>query len=276
MWNATCNTVVMACHPALMPPETRDPEDADTTAGARAGSALGWLIGPVFGAVSLLRHARTFHPTGPVYHARVRVDPGTPRELQPLARTLTGRALLRFSGALWKHAESVPDVLGCAIRLRRNEAETPEAASDDQDLLFATIKRPWTMPFSPLTTHVHDYLANDYFAVSPFDAGLSQPVYLRVRPERRDTPADGSRNERLAASVDRGDAVLHVEASDGPSGPWRPLNEIRLERAAEIDGEALRYAPFRDGRGLHPHGFLHALRRGVYAMSQSTRPAGAH
>ena len=232
-------------------------------------------MSPLFGLISLLRRARTFHPCGPVYHATVMPHPAARSDLEPLAARLAGRALVRFSGALWKHAESLPDVLGCAIRLRRDAGETPEPATDDQDLLFATIRRPWTMPFSPLTTDVGDYLANDYFTVSPFNAGLRCPVYLRLHPRTAARGDEGTRSERLARAVHRGHATLNLELGTDPSGPWRPLGVVSLQGPARVDGEALRFRPFQNGRGVQPRGFIHALRLGVYATSQRARPSSS-
>ncbi len=243
-----------------------------TAVGAALGRVAGWAAAPLFGAVSFARHARTFHPRGPVFHASVMPHATAPGRFGALAERLRGPALVRFSGALWKHAESVPDVLGCAIRVRRTDEETPAPADDDQDLLFATIRRPWTMPFSPLTTDTHDYLGNDYFAVSPFDVGVDREVYLRLHPQQGSGTRDGARSERLARDVARGDARLVLEAGDEPFGPWSPVADVVLERVAHVDGEALRFRPFRVGRGLEPRGFVHALRRGVYAVSQRARP----
>ncbi len=242
---------------------------------SRAGVAVGWVIGPLFGLTSWLRRSRTFHPRGAVYHAWAAQHPAVAQELSPLAERLTGGALVRFSGALWKRAESVPDVLGCAIRLRDgNSGDSDDAApaEGDQDLLFATIRRPWTMPFAPFTTAVHDYLANDYFAVSPFDAGLPRSVYLRLHPVEANREGGGSRKDRLARAVARHDAVLELEASYGPFGPWAPLITLVLQRPARVDPERLRFRPFRSGRGLMPRGFVHSLRVGVYALSQGARP----
>lgn len=237
------------------------------------GRIAGWAMAPFFGVVSFARHARTFHPRGPIYHAFVRVDDRAPVHIANIARRLAGPALVRFSGALWKHAEDVQDVLGCAIRLRRNDEETPVPAADDQDLLFATIRRPYTMPFSPLSTNVEDYLANDYFAVSPFDVGLERRIYLRIHPEHRSIQPKGTRSEKLARDVVKGDARLNLEYGFEPFGPWLPLATVGLKRVAHIDGEALRFRPFRAGRGVRPRGFVHALRTGVYAMSQWARPS---
>jgi hypothetical protein len=242
--------------------------------GGSSGAVAGWMIAPLFALVSFVRQARTFHPRGPTYHASVVEHPAAPAELQPLARRLTGRALVRFSGALWKSSQTLPDVLGCAVRFRRNQDETPVPDNDDQDLLLATIRRPYTMFLSPLTTRISDYFANDYFAVSPFDVGLPWPVYFRLRPDHASNEA-GVRSERLLRQVSRADAGLSLEVSDHPFGPWQPLLRITLERLAPIDGEALRFHPFRAGRGLRPRGFIHALRLGVYTLSQRARPRHA-
>lgn len=243
--------------------------------GARLGFAAGWLVAPIFFATSMLRHARTFHPSGPTFHAIVTRHPGVPEELATLADRLEGRALVRFSGALWKRARRTPDVLGVAIRLRRDALDTPEPAADDQDLLFATIRRPWTMGLAPFTTKAEDYLANDYFAVSPFDAPERERLFFRLHPAHLSSSTEGTREERLGAEVERGGATLDIEVGARPFGPWSPIATIALEREAKVDGEALRFLPFRHGRGLRPRGFIHALRAGVYALSQRARPEHA-
>ncbi|HEX4340869.1 MAG TPA: hypothetical protein VH062_33405 [Polyangiaceae bacterium] len=236
------------------------------------GVAAGWVMAPLFGLVSFARQARTFHPRGPTFHAVVTRHTSTPASLELLADRLVGHALVRFSGALWKNSENIPDVLGCALRFRRTDENSAEASPGDQDLLFATIRRPWTMPLSPFTTRIHDYLGNDYFAVSPFDAGVGRRLYLRLHPEHASSDPTGSRRARLAHEVERGHAHIHLEVSEHPFGPWSPLVIVSPERVANVDGEALRFRPFRDGRGMHPRGFIHALRVGVYSTSQRARP----
>jgi hypothetical protein len=241
------------------------------TASGTLGKVAGWIVAPAFGLTSFARHARTFHPRGETFEASVTVDDAVPSPFAALAERLVGSALVRFSGALWKRAE-ILDVLGCAIRLRRDRTPSTTPAADDQDLLFATIRRPWTMPFAPFTTDVHDYLANEYFAVSPFEAGAGSRVYLRLRPEGPSPSSGDGRGARLVAAVARRGATLHLEVGRGPFGPWSPLVRIALERVAPIDGETLRFRPFHDGRGVTPTGFVHALRIGVYSLSQRARP----
>jgi hypothetical protein len=237
------------------------------------GVAAGWAIAPIFGLVSLARRARTFHPRGETLHALVTGHAGAPAELHALAERLVGHALVRFSGALWKDAPSVPDVLGCAVRLCRGRSESAKPAADDQDLLFATIRRPWTMPLSPFTTDVRDYLANDYFAVSPFDVGLPSRFYLRLHPARPCSDRHGTRTARLLRQVAMGQAELSLEVSRGPFGPWSPLLVVSLEVPASIDDQELRFSPFHEGRGVRPRGFVHGLRLGVYSFSQWSRPS---
>jgi hypothetical protein len=234
----------------------------------RAGVTLGWLIAPAFALTSALRRARTFHPSGEVFTARVEpVDGG--------ARTgewLRGPALVRFSSALWKGGRERLDVLGCAIRFRRSEHPSPDAEPGDQDLLLATIQHPWTMPLAPLTTDVHDFLANDYFGVSPFEAPGLGRCYWRLRPERHTDDEHASRAERLRRAVTRSEARLHLEARKDGEHAWTPVAVIALRSLVEIDQARLRFSPFRDGRRIVPHGFVHGLRRGVYALSQHARP----
>src|SRR5581483_12347742 len=112
------------------------------------GRVTGWFTAPLFAAVSALRHARTFHPHGRTFVARVVRHPDLPLDLEPLAERLVGDALVRFSGALWKEEPHRPDVLGCAIRFRHDASDSAEPEPGDQDLLLATILRPWTMPIA--------------------------------------------------------------------------------------------------------------------------------
>ncbi|MFO0605991.1 MAG: hypothetical protein U0324_22590 [Polyangiales bacterium] len=239
----------------------------DSLLAELAGTALGWVAAPAFAAVSALRRARTFHPRGVVYAATVDAPDG------PLGEALRGPALVRFSSAWWKGDAELPDALGCALRLRSAEAPSSEAAGDDQDLLFATIRRPFTTPLSPLTTDVHDFLGNDYYAVSPFDVPGAGLAYLRLRPLRASGDVGAPRADRLRAAVARGEAVLVLEVRRAWRWRWREVARVTLRAPVDVDQEAMRFSPFRTGRGLVPRGLVHALRRGVYAMSQAARPS---
>lgn len=248
-----------------------------------AGTAVGWAAAPLFAVTSALRRGRTFHPRGELFHADARVHEDVAPDDLPLARRLEGDAFVRLSDALSKHGPRWPDVLGCAVRfVNRANPDAGPVDDGEQDLLFATIKRPWTMPFAPFTTDTDDFLANDYFGVGSFAipaAHGESRAWLRLHPERasrepvalppRPTPSE-RRRASLAASLARGEATFVLGMAPGPRGPWRPL--LRIVLVAEVvDPPALGFDPFRAGRGIRARGFVHALRHGAYAASQTTR-----
>lgn len=235
-----------------------------TTPTEQLGRVAGWIAAPVFAAVAALRHARVFHPTGELFEASVELG-SPPDDFAPLAVALRGPALVRFSGALWRTDDPRrPDVLGCALRL-------PDGRRGNQDLLFATIRRPWTMGLAPLTTHVEDYLSNDYFGVSPFSLeDVPRRFYLRLRPLRQGGYGE-DRTERLLRALDEGPVVLAIDASYRPRSEWREVARLRVVRWAPHDDPRLRFDPFSTGRGIVPRGVIHALRHGAYAASQATR-----
>ena len=270
----------------------------------RVGELLGLIAAPVFTVTSALRRARTFHPRGDCADADVSVATNVPWQYRALAERLAGSAFIRFSDALTKKKARWPDVLGCAIRFGGSDVDDP-ALHGDQDLLFATIKRPWTMPLSPFTTRVQDYLANDYFAVSPFtvqqnragDGASTARVWFRLRPATKEAgglttitssgpisslrastsnsrrgPAE-QRRRRFERAIANGGAIFTLGIGDRPWGPFAPLVRIQLVSIRLTDPSSLRFDPFRSGRGIEPRGFVHALRRGAYSASQRARRA---
>lgn len=263
-----------------------------STLSERAGVLLGRLIAPVFTLTTRARRARTFHPRGDLAFGEVAIEPDVATQDLPLALALSGNVLARFSSALFRGVRW-PDLLGCALRFER-------AGAGVQDLLFATIKRPWTMPFAPFTTRVADYFANDYFAVSPFSTPFSitgSRVYFRLHTAASaDEDGHGKPNDRsflrqrsfflrdmtharrgsLARAIADGTAALELAVADGPRGPWRPCVRVRLT-ALLLAAEPARLAfdPFQSARGIEPIGFVHALRRGVYEASRAARGASA-
>jgi hypothetical protein len=241
------------------------------TISKMAGTLLGGVLAPLTGGIAALRRARMFHPDGIVFAAEVAAAPDGP-DLADLADRVAGPALARLSSAWWRGDKEWPDVLGLALRLRASAERAPAPSAGDQDLLLATIRRPITTPLAPLSTHVHDFLANDYYAVSPFDIdGLGMARLRAVGPRPR-TRAP-SRRARLQADVAADRAQLGLELR-GPRGGWRRLAQLRLVEEVALDQASLRFDPFRDGRGIHPRGFVHHLRRATYAASQRLRPAG--
>jgi hypothetical protein len=238
-----------------------------TTPSEQLGRVAGWLSAPVFAAAAALRRSRVFHPAGELFEGVIEAG-APPDDFAPLAIALRGRALVRFSGALWKSIDTRrPDVLGCAVRLQ-------DPRRGNQDLLFATIRRPWSMGFAPLTTHVDDYLANHYFGVSPFVLEeVPRRFYLRLRPRRKSVDGGVDRSERLLRTLDEGPVEIAIDASYRPRAEWREIAVLRIERLAAADDARLRFDPFSTGRGIRPRGVIHALRHGAYAASQATRRA---
>jgi hypothetical protein len=246
-----------------------------------AASTLGgWLAGlalsPITGGLSALRQSRMFHPRGLVCEAEVEAAAQTPVSRE-LAVRLAGPALLRWSSAWWKQGEAT-DVLGCALRFSSQPLRS-EPHPGDQDLLLATIQRPWSMGAAPWTTDTHDFLANHYYGVSPFLVA-GRRVEWRLTPELGAPPGQ-SRAERLERALHEG-ACLRLELADY-AGWWRrPLDSsfesvvrVRLRRFLDLDQDALRFDPFRAGRGIEPVGFVHAMRRATYLTSQRARPRHA-
>jgi hypothetical protein len=231
----------------------------------RFGLRVGWALAPAFAAAGRVRHARLFQPRGVVLSARVEACTDT-----LLGRLLVGPALVRFCTALWRHGREWPDVLCCAVRFRRRDTPADAADGGDQDILFATVRTPLTTPLGPLRTHVHDFLDNRYHARASFDAPGIGRAKLRLTPEcRSPEPEAGSRRGlRLASVVARGDASLVLEARRVWTRSYRPIVRITLLGEVGLDDDALRFSPFRCGRGLVPRGFVHALRHGSYAATR--------
>jgi len=176
--------------------------------------------------------ARTFHPYRRTFVARVVRHPDVTLDLEPLAERFAGEALVHFSG------------LGCAVRFRHHARKTAEPELGDEDLLVATVLRP---------TKVEDYLANDYYAVAPFDVGLVHALQFRLRPEHP-SHGKGNRDERIDDEVAHGGAALDLDVGGSPYGTWSPIVRVELLHAAHRDG------------------FVEAFRRGVDMMSEWARP----
>jgi hypothetical protein len=246
-----------------------------TRAGEILGRAGGVALAPVTATVSAVRRARMFHPRGTVLRAEVS-ELETEPPWRALGARLSGPAIVRLSSAWWKSREW-PDVLGCAIRFTGARSLDAHARPGDQDLLLATIRRPWTMPFAPLTTNHHDFLSNDYFAVSPFRTDVAGTIEWRLAPERP-VHHGGTRDERLAAALDRGEAIFALEARPyrrvidvARHRHWHPVARLALIETVTLDDDALRFDPYRAGRGIEPVGFVQSLRIAAYAASRRAR-----
>lgn len=234
------------------------------------GEWIGKSWAPAIGVIAKARHARMFHPVGLTFAGEA-IATGT-GELAAIGDDLAGRVLARCSAALWKRPIEHLDVLGMALRFRA--CDGPEldehAAPGDQDLLFATIISPLTMFVSPFTTNAHDFLANRYWAVSPFITRSGVRIKLRLVPAAREE-GEGLRDQRLRTAVQAGRASLTLEARRTLRRGWEPVAQIVLDHEVDVAQEELRFDPFRSGAGLEPVGLVHAIRRAAYAASQHAR-----
>jgi hypothetical protein len=238
------------------------------TFGERCGLLVGGWLAPLTAAVSAKRRARMFHPDGVVYRAAVTPNLASP-DLAAATERLTGSALVRFSSALWRAPKQWPDVLGVALRLNG-----PDSAP--QDLLLATIRFPWTMPFAPFATYFRSFAWNHYHAVSPFELDGIGAIKLRLRSPRIANTGANTREQHLRELSADGRARFVLECRRlGTALIWRrweALADVTLLEPVDIDQHALRFSPFRDGAGIHPIGFVHALRVAAYGASQHARP----
>lgn len=236
------------------------------------GLAVGALTAAPVALVSALRHARTFHPRGVLYTGRIEPLPETPASLTGV---IEGHVLARFSGALSKADHERGEVLGLALRISSQPIEDVAPREGDQDLLFATIVSPLTMPFAPISTRGDDFLGGSYWGVAPFTLGDLGRVKLRVFPSVQTSSRAPGRARKLDRAVSEGRAELMLAVRPTFTLAWRPIARIVLEAPSDLDQEALRFDPFRAGRGIEPVGFVQWIRKLVYPASQRARPAHA-
>lgn len=237
----------------------------------RLGVAIGRAWAPLIAAIARARHARTFHPDGDVAIGRVNAfDEG---RYAQLGQRLQGAALVRCSGALRRRGHDAFDVLGIALRFRAPGGDPNDVTprEGDQDLLMATILSPFTMASSPFTTRTSDFLANRFYAVSPFAVEGVGRTKFRLSPLSPPRAMGSTRAERLANAIAAGEARWLLEARPVFRFPWKPVATLTLAALADVDQVKLRFDPFRSGRGIVPRGLVHAIRPAAYRASQAQR-----
>ena len=237
------------------------------TATELVGRAIGALLAPVAALVAKVRGGRALHPAGTVCAAEVIAAAEDPT-LAELAQRLAGGAIVRLSGALWRHPGG-PEMLGCALRLRGPRTLTPEVDPADQDLLFATARAPWSIALATFTTDPRDYLRNVYYTIGRLEVAELGQVELRLVPLPLAAPPGETRRERLEAAMEAGQARLRLEVRGRDR--WQVLCEVRLRGRLAIDSAALCFSPYQNGLGLEPRGILHAMRGPTYAAGQGPR-----
>jgi hypothetical protein len=236
----------------------------------RAGLWVGRAWATPIAMISALRRARMFHPRGLLFSGRVVACPAS--RFATAARRIEGHALVRLSGALAKRDVERFEVLGVGLRISSAPIESARPSPGDQDLLFATILSPVTMPTAPFTTRSDDFLANRYWGVAPFHLEGVGRVKLRLTPMSAPHVA-GRRSDRISSAVAAHRARFSLEVRRTLHVGWEPLAMVVLEQASDVDQEALRFDPFRAGRGIAPVGFVQSIRKRVYAAGQSARPS---
>lgn len=228
--------------------------------GRSAGTVVGAIIGPIFAAGSAARQARVFHPKGVIHAATVTSS-------HPVGERLAGGAIVRFSGAAWRR-ERAPDMLGMAIRFRKDRPPSVVPHEDDQDLVLATMRSVFAIPVAFFTTNPHDFLGNTYRGAALFAVDGLGRVRLQARP-LAPSPEAADRTHRLDRAIANGNAVFAIEAasSDGVV----ELATLVVGPRLTLDEAELAFHPFREGQGIRPTGFVQDLRRAVYPASQAAR-----
>ena len=230
------------------------------------------LLSWVFFLLSFLRRARFFHPSGVVYTARAYPAPGLETVVgREAAERLSGCALVRFSGGLFKQSGQAvrTDSLGLGVRFHGQPGPCSTNAPGGQDLFLVSFHSFGAMAQDIKATHCDDYLANTYWAITPYEVkGLGQ-VSLRITASGAGGVGE-ERGERLEDAVRAGAASLRLEMAPWGTNDYQPLAEVRLDSRVELEDE-LRLTPHAAGRGLRPIGFLQGLRVFPYAASHLAR-----
>jgi hypothetical protein len=239
------------------------------------GFAAGAALAPLLAAGSMLRRARIFHPDGVVYRAEVTIDaPGGPA--RDVATRLAGPALVRLSAGIRRRTEEGrarrPDVLGIAIRFKSAPDAGVVPEQGDQDMLFATIRSVLTLLPDLLRTNANSFMMDDYHTVTTLDAAELGDVRFKLRTPRIQS-GELPREEALEQAVKAGKAIFELQAREARIGAqFQPVARIQLLERVDVDQAALRFSPFRTGRGIVPRGLVNAMRIVPYPASQLARP----
>ena len=234
-----------------------------------AGDLGGLVLSRAVALATRLGGVRLLHAEGQTYTADAFAEPGE-SHMRPLAEELSGAALVRLSAALWRGREW-PDVLGLSLRFFGRPKARPDAGGV-QDLLLTTAPSFLGLPLGFLSTDPHDFLANRYNALAPFEARHVGSVRVRAA-WRQPSPRGSDRFERLMAAVVTERAELSLELQSRDSGDWVRLLRIRLRVPTQLDECRSRFSPFHEGAALRPVGFVQALRRAPCAAGHDARGA---
>ena len=206
--------------------------------------AVGTLTALPFAIGSRLRGSKVFHPKGVVHAARLTLDGHA--DLGFLGRPAEHEAIVRFSRGVGL-PESVPDVLGLALRL-----PDVHGPGRHQDFLLATSGD------APITHHL-----------------LIPAGHPRQRPYSSLLPYSAGGDSFLIGALPGPTEDRYQLAVSAINGRFEPIGEIAIgERLPEaMDG--MTFNPWNTGGGITPTGFINRLRAYVYPASQAGWKAAA-
>ncbi|HEX7166352.1 MAG TPA: hypothetical protein VF230_05155 [Acidimicrobiales bacterium] len=233
----------------------------------------GPIVGAGLGALSFVRRARVFHPTGAAFQATVDVQGDrVPDGLAPHGRH---RAVVRLSRGAGT-PEPMPDILGVAVRIL-----DAHGAGGHQDLLLASSGAPPVLRHALLPAIA--FGTSFFSSLLPYRTGDGRVVVLGARPLWTGTQAGEQQGstEPLAPTATLADVEAALESAKlrlelvvaEPARPWQPFATIDVgRRLGDAEAESLRFNPFNTGDAFEPAGVLNAVRRRAYAASQAARP----
>lgn len=238
----------------------------EMTAWERAAVPLNGLMAGLFGSLSALRRKRVFHPDGVAYRATLtflpleRVDP-----LVSFAAGTTSDAYVRFSRGVGL-PESVPDILGLAVKLPRF------AGSDmDQDILMVTSGEGPVL--QNLLLPASGYFGHHFSTVLPYRRPDGDDQLLIGA--RADADLDGL-DDSTFRDIANAAAVRHLRfdlLTARIGDRWKKAGSLVITSPLEDETAlSLRYNPWNSHPDLIPAGPFNTWRRAAYAKSQDARP----
>jgi hypothetical protein len=238
--------------------------------GRLAVDAAGRAAGGLFAAVATVRRAKSLHPRGAAYDARLVVDGArdAPRASTLLSTPAERPAIIRVSRSVGLPAW-LPDLLGLAVRV-------PDAYGHGrhQDFLLVTsIDRP---VLHHIFVPVRDAQARVYSSSLPYRAGDERLLIGAVPDAASPRPAGGGDElERLDRARAAGDVRFGLAVAP-IGGRFRRVGTLHVGARLPDDADGIRFNPFNTGGGLEPTGAFNRLRDYAYPMSQRawTRAAG--
>lgn len=216
----------------------------------------------LFRALSRLRRARIFHPSGHAFSAKVDFH-GEAADWLPISHLVADDqgALARVSRGAGV-PDLLPDILGLAVRV------PAMAPGTGQDLLMATCGS--SMFGRNVLKPARDFLDSDYSTILPFRVD-ERLVIVGARAARDQDLSPIRTIEEFALRVARGPVRFDLRAAE-LRGDWQRIGTISIEeRLPDEVSERLRFNPWNTHPDLHPSGPLNGLREGAYPGSQRGR-----